>query len=387
MIDFSKGTTTGTAWFSNVSLFTNSFGCRPNRYIYGLKRDGYVNFELLPNEMSKLRALYPNAIFSMDTIKYAMDKTSAVDEDDPDYEDDYGSDELYISGELYKAKLNIFDEVRHVFYEIVSSAIIIFYDNTDIDTFNPEAEAEKIISVLPLKNIDEKRNDTAAIDVICYDNGYYTINSRIKKTTVDIDKNYNDDFKPIYDNIIKFLDKSNRKSGVVILNGLPGTGKTTMIRHIITNVPGKYVLITPSIAAHMAAPELMSFLLNNRDCTFVLEDCETVIMDRETNSFGNAVASLLNMADGIMSDIFNGKFICTFNADIKKVDKALLRKGRCYGKYEFKKLDAEKAKVLLKERGFDVNIEDSMTLADIYNFEEKDIAETKEKQSIGFRTK
>ena len=90
---------------------------------------------------------------------------------------------------------------------------------------------------------------------------------------------------------------------------------------------------------------------------------------------------------GIMSDIFNGKFICTFNTDISKVDPALLRKGRCFGKYEFKKLDAKKAEALLKERGFDIKKCDDMTLADIYNYEVTDIEESPSQKRIGFGAK
>ena len=52
------------------------------------------------------------------------------------------------------------------------------------------------------------------------------------------------------------------------------------------------------------------------------------------------------MSDGLMSDIFNIKFICTFNADISKIDSALLRKGRCYANYTFKALDKDKVKHL-----------------------------------------
>jgi hypothetical protein len=107
-------------------------------------------------------------------------------------------------------------------------------------------------------------------------------------------------------------------------------------------------------------------------------------MDRQITGFTNAVAAILNMADGLMSDIFNGKFICTFNTDISKVDPALLRKGRCFGKYEFKKLHEKKAEILLKERGFDVHDCGDMTLADIYNYETETGDETPMLKRIGF---
>jgi hypothetical protein len=74
------------------------------------------------------------------------------------------------------------------------------------------------------------------------------------------------------------------------------------------------------------------------------------------------------MSDGLMSDIFNGKFICTFNCDIGNVDDAVLRKGRCIAQYEFGKLDKKKVEVLMKELGHDLPEYEDMTHADIYNY-------------------
>lgn len=57
----------------------------------------------------------------------------------------------------------------------------------------------------------------------------------IKPTALDIDLYYNDDFKPV-DNIIKQrLAKENDK-GIILLHGLPGTGKTTYLRHLIGSI-------------------------------------------------------------------------------------------------------------------------------------------------------
>ena len=89
------------------------------------------------------------------------------------------------------------------------------------------------------------------------------------------------------------------------------------------------------------------------------------------------------MSDGLMSDIFNIKFICTFNADITKIDEALLRKGRCFANYEFKELCVEKTKLLLNERGIELDSYEPMTLADIYHYEDRDYKETATKK-IGF---
>jgi hypothetical protein len=143
-------------------------------------------------------------------------------------------------------------------------------------------------------------------------------------------------------------------------------------------------LIPPSIASSLASPEFITFLIENKDSVFILEDCEQIIKDRNFNEFSSAVSSVLNMSDGLMSDIFNGKFICTFNADISSIDEAILRKGRCFANYKFGKLSAEKAKVLLNERGIELDEYDDMTLADIYNYEVKNVKSAKQTKKIGF---
>ena len=65
------------------------------------------------------------------------------------------------------------------------------------------------------------------------------------------------------------------------------------------------------------------------------------------------------------------------------LDKALLRKVRCYVNYEFKKLCAEKTKAILNERGIVLDNYEPMTLAEIYNYDKTDCTIKKETK-IGF---
>ena len=78
----------------------------------------------------------------------------------------------------------------------------------------------------------------------------------------------------------------------------------------------------------------------------------------------------MNLSDGILGDGLNIKFICTFNADINKLDEAILRKGRLKYKYEFKELTPEKTQELAKELGKSIPEGESLTVGDIYNWEE-----------------
>lgn len=161
--------------------------------------------------------------------------------------------------------------------------------------------------------------------------------------------------------------------------------KTTLLRHLITNIPANYIFITPSIASYIGNPEFVGFLQEQKNSVFILEDCEQLLRERTENTFGTSIANILNMTDGILSDIFNIKFICTFNAPEATIDPALLREGRCYFNYKFDKLKADKVAAINKEQNLGIPEEEmtDMTLAELYNYKANKKKKT-EKKKIGF---
>lgn len=300
----------------------------------------------------------------------STESTSAVDEDD--------DGEIYRNGEWLRTSFCVHDCYLKLLWDVSKGSIAVYYSDQ-----TPEEIKElvaKIKSELP--KIKEKPK-AAEVGLIAYDNGYYTINSKIKKTELNIQENYNDDFEQVYKDTLDFL--KSRDSGLIIFNGKKGTGKTSLIRHLCSSFPAKYRIVTNAVASHLAEPEFMSFLMQNKDSIFILEDCEQILMSREENSFGGAITNILNMSDGLMSDIFNIKFICTFNADLTKIDSALLRKGRCYANYTFNELDKEKVKHLSDKYNLGITDYKDMTLAEIYNYESTDYdTSAKPKKKIGF---
>ena len=114
---------------------------------------------------------------------------------------------------------------------------------------------------------------------------------------------------------------------------------------------------------YISSDTLINFLFSNsvKDSVFVLEDCEILLSDR-MNTGNHLLSTILNLSDGILGDGLNIKFICTFNADINKLDEAILRKGRLKYKYEFKELTPEKTQELAKELGKSIPEGESLTV-------------------------
>ena len=241
---------------------------------------------------------------------------------------------------------------------------------------NDIEETMEIIGKL-FKKTDKRAKIEFGIAAIDCGNSLYTAWYDYKNKEIDIDKNYNDDIP--YEKICKMISEEGN-SELFLFYGEPGTGKSSFIKHLMCKYHDKeFVFIDGALLANCSQEKLMSYFLENNETIFILEDCEKILVDREKN-YNPVMSLLLNITDGIISDVLGIKIICTFNTSLSNIDKALLRKGRLSLKYEFKKLAKEKVRKILNDN----TINEDMTLADIYNIEEENDFSKKETKRIGF---
>lgn len=204
----------------------------------------------------------------------------------------------------------------------------------------------------------------------------------IKRTKLDLDLFYEDDFKAVDITIQQRLKKNNDK-GIVLLHGLPGTGKTTYLRYLVGRLKKRVLFLSPSVAGNLMNPDFIELLIDNPNTVLIIEDAENIIMDRKHNS-SSSVSNLLNISDGLLADFLNVQLICTFNSELTLVDKALLRKGRLIARYEFGKLGIAKSQALSNHLGHNRVIANPMTIAELANPNEQ-AEPVKQAEIIGFR--
>lgn len=199
--------------------------------------------------------------------------------------------------------------------------------------------------------------------------------------SIDIHELYNDDFPEVDGLISASIQK--KESGMILLHGEPGTGKTTYIKHLISKFKEKkFIFIQNDFVKELLKPSFIAFLLQNRDALLIIEDAEKVVIARDNATDESVVSTLLQLTDGLFSDFLNIKIICTFNTNLDRIDKALLRKGRMIAKYNFMPLSHEKTAALARKLGYE-NVSGSLTLADIFSYDQQSFSKPIRK-TIGF---
>lgn len=268
---------------------------------------------------------------------------------------------------------------------ILANKCILEFEDDSCKLFHDGKQEQLVqeIATLVNKYKEKQKREPQEINLIVQNKQGLALKAmEIKRTKLNLDLFYNDEFKEVDELISKRLNQKSDK-GIVLLHGLPGTGKTTYLRYLIGKIKKRVLFLSPSVAGNLMNPDFIELLINNPNSVLIIEDAENIIMDRKFES-SSSVSNLLNISDGLLADFLNVQLICTFNNSLAMVDSALMRKGRLIAKHEFGKLNAEKAQRLSNHLGFNTTIDKPMTIAEITNPTAKEY-EMKKVEVLGFR--
>lgn len=272
--------------------------------------------------------------------------------------------------------------------------IVVFYERDD-EKKKPSSLCMDIFyqNLLSIENIlkkvkryTKKEEKGGNISLVMQEShGLVTRQFPVKENDVDIALHYGESFKKEYDHIVEKLNVE-RGKGLVLFHGIPGSGKTSLIRLLATKVKKEVLFIPPMMAESIADPSFITFLMKHANSILIIEDAEKVVLDRETDGgMTMGVSNILNITDGILSDCLGIQVIATFNTTRERIDKALLRKGRLLSEWKFDALSQEESDKLLFHLGKPANATGPMTLADIYLVDEEvNVVKKVKKNTIGF---
>lgn len=209
--------------------------------------------------------------------------------------------------------------------------------------------------------------------------------NKLQNVDIDFDTMYPSEFKDASKEIVKAVDDDS-KAGLIILHGQPGTGKTNYLRWLTSQTERRIVFIPPEMVAQLTSPEFVTFLLENKGITFIVEDAESTLSPR-MGSEKSIVSTILNLTDGLLGDVLQCQFICTFNTELTNIDPALLRPGRLLVRQEFRNLTVEESNKYLESVDSDVRVDKDKSLAELTNIKSPPtVSEDKPKRAFGFNS-
>jgi hypothetical protein len=147
-----------------------------------------------------------------------------------------------------------------------------------------------------------------------------------------ISENYLPEVLEEVDFVIKSFKKDPPVGRIAIFNGDPGTGKTHLIRSMLSQLDCVWLIVPSNLISSLDKPEFLPLLMRVKDnhekpIIMIIEDGDICLVPRKSDNI-STIASLLNLSDGILGTIIDVKMIISTNAEIREIDQAILRPGR-----------------------------------------------------------
>lgn len=184
------------------------------------------------------------------------------------------------------------------------------------------------------------------------------------------------------DDILTWIDTfqqttAKRTGGFTLLDGPPGTGKTSLVTQMIQRLSKTHVFYVLPVtqASAFAAADFIPFWQreNTRRAgltkVVVLEDADQLLQKR-TDDSGTILPAMLNVADGLAGRMMRLHVICSVNCPMDHLDPAILRPGRLLNHRRFDRLPSDAARRVARHLNSDwqpESAEETYSLVQVLN--------------------
>jgi hypothetical protein len=209
---------------------------------------------------------------------------------------------------------------------------------------------------------------------------YFSDGSRgLNSTSFDelmIDRLYEEAYpslgEPLASFVNRYLDASET---VLVLQGSPGTGKTRLVRAILSALSARKadsarVLYTADKRALESDEIFVEFVTGSHDA-FVIEDADHLLLARSNGN--HHLHRFLAIADGVVRAQGRKIIFSTNLANVNDIDEALLRPGRCFANVRTRNLRREEAERVMQRMSRDGFVAQS-TIDELFEPGTKDVA-------------
>jgi hypothetical protein len=283
------------------------------------------------------------------------------------------SDKIFRSQILHKRKAKpMLERLLIVF----GNNLFAVLEETTVTVYAPTPEAAELVAAEFRRHIKRESSSKPGFHLIgIAAEGPYTelvaVGTSGRMSAHDLALHYGDDFNAWENNWIDRLSK--RRSGVTILFGPPGCGKTSYLKGMMSRFIRKFVFYYLPISEFelLCNPRFNAFWVRQTQLhkikhkIVILEDAENLLLPRDDAS-RSSVSNLLNIGDGFLGEHLRLHIIATTNAPLEEFDSALLRPGRLMGTREFRRLSRAEAMGLADAKGLELPDQLDYSLAEIY---------------------